>query len=148
MSQGIPGPAAPAPAPRPEVPFAASCLTWFVGAAILLAVCGGGVVFSFARRALPRVEASQTARRAVAEQAERVARTKQMFELLAARLVAELQRGGGEFPETLKEAPPADAWDRPIRYERLSGERAVLRSSGPDRQFGTKDDVERAVEAR
>lgn len=148
MSQGIPGPAAPAPAKRPDVPFAATCLTWIVGAGVLGLVCAGGVVFSLGRKALPRVEASQGRRRAVAEQAERVARTRQMFDLLAARLVAELPRSGGEFPETLSEAPPPDPWDRPIRYERLSAERAMLRSSGPDREFGTKDDVERAVEAR
>ncbi|MDO8540834.1 MAG: hypothetical protein Q7S40_10395 [Opitutaceae bacterium] len=35
-----------------------------------------------------------------------------------------------------------DRWGTPYRFHQLSGDRMELRSAGPDRKFGTADDVE------
>lgn len=73
---------------------------------------------------------------------EFVERATAQMENLAARIAASA-RDDGELPETLPEAPPKDPWGCAFEYARPSPERAVLRSAGPDRRFGTKDDLRR-----
>jgi len=132
-------------APRPPVPLGATCLTLVLGAGVLGAVCGGGIVIGIASHAEPRV-AKSTARRADAAAAQRrVADAKALLDGLAASIVS-AARGAGELPEVLDEALPDDPWGRPVSYERMSAELAVLRSTGPDGKLGTRDDVRRDVD--
>ncbi len=55
----------------------------------------------------------------------------------------------GQLPQDLKElfaarlfsGDPSDAWGTMLKYERLSDENYRLIAAGPDRTFGTDDDI-------
>jgi hypothetical protein len=132
---------------RPKVPLAVTCLFVVVGAGTLLVLCGGGVLLAVAHHAKPSIEATRARRDAESRERRLVADSRALLDLVAARLEG-TAREQGELPEMLAEAPPPDPWGTPLRYERRSPDRGLLRSAGPDRRFGTRDDVTRAVGAR
>ncbi len=52
----------------------------------------------------------------------------------------------GAFPHRPGTALPDDPWGTPLEYERLDPHRARVRSAGPDRRFGTDDDIEHELD--
>jgi hypothetical protein len=52
----------------------------------------------------------------------------------------------GEFPHRPGEALPDDPWGTPLEYERIDRSHARVRSAGPDREFGSDDDLEAALD--
>src|SRR5689334_12318203 len=125
-------PAAPAPPPRrPDVPLAATCLTWVAGAGILFTICAGGALLGMARGADRSVARTRAKHGEAAKERDRVAETKKLLDLMGARIQT-AGHDNGELPETLEEAPPKDAWGHPVRYERTAQYRAVITSAGPD----------------
>ena len=147
MTDPVTPPAAPPSAPparRPDVPLGATCLTLFIGAGLAVFVCTGGVVLGVASDAQPRLKRSRERRRQAAATAQRTDDAKSLLEAMSDRLAAEA-RAAGELPEALVEAPPRDPWGNAVVYERMTTDRAMLRSMGPDGKPGTKDDVRREV---
>ena len=145
MTDGAPPlPPTPPPPPRPPVPLGATCLTLLAGAAMLVAVCIGGVVLNLSRAAQPRIASARADRAQAAATRALVAEAQVALDALAVRVSA-AARDAGELPEVLAEAPPKDPWGHPIDYSRTSQDRGVLRSAGPDGRLGTKDDVRRDV---
>jgi hypothetical protein len=140
-----PLPGVPGRPVRPPVPLGATCLVWLIGAAMLAVLCSGGVALGVAHSVAPTIAAARVRRAEAERERERGDDVRSLFEVVAARLLA-TARATGELPDTLDESPPKDPWHHAIRYERSGPERAVLRSAGPDGQFGTRDDLERVIE--
>ncbi len=145
MTADVPPP--PTREARPDVPVLATLVAVLVGAAMLAATCLGAAAFGLADKAESRIAASAAGRAQEARTRAQIDDAKAALETLAARIAASARAAGG-LPETLDEAPPADPWGRPIEYVRVAPDHGVLRSAGPDRKFGTKDDVRREVDAR
>ena len=140
---------APIPAPIPadvRAPGGAWALAWVAaGCGVLTLLCTGSVA-AFVAAAVGRA-GEELAEQGTRMKVERAA-SSDAGVVLDALADAVLRDAGNELPESLPEAPPPDAWGTPVRYRRLTPLRAVLTSAGPDRDFGTGDDVERLVELR
>ena len=132
--------------PRPDVPLGATCLTLFIGAGLGVFVCSGGVVLGVAREAQPRLAKARERRRQAAATLERTDDVKSLLDAMADRIAADALVTG-ELPESLVESPPRDPWGNAVIYERMTPDRATLRSAGPDGKPGTRDDVRREVRA-
>ena len=105
-----------------------------VGGFLTLACVGGavGLGLAGAARAKQEIGAEAGSRKQAAESADL---TRVRLEQVRDRL-----ERGLSLPQTLPEAPPDDAWGRPVRYRASSEQRALLVSSGPDGNFNTTAD--------
>ena len=133
---------------RPPVPFAAGCLAWLaIVSGVAVTACAGGFSLIFGAVMAPQVAdgVAQRERRAALRESRGEAGSllALLGDSLEVRRVAE-----GEYPPALDEDPPPDPWGTPIRYTRRERSSAQLRSAGPDRKFGTADDVVRALGRR
>jgi hypothetical protein len=126
-----------------RAPGGAWALAWVsVGCGVLLLVCAGGAAALLAT-ALGEAERDLAARtqRTRAEK-ESAGDALVILDALADRVRRDAT---SELPESLSGPPPADPWRTPVAYRRVTPTRATLTSAGPDREFGTDDDVERSV---
>ena len=149
MTDAAPAPtAAIAPiAARPPVPVFAVLVTVAAGLALLGSTFVGAAALSVARKFDGKIPESARRRQARALDRKRLDDAKASLDAVAARVEA-TSRGAAELPETLGVTPPNDPWGRPIDYLRVTPDRAVIRSPGPDGRLGTKDDVRREVELK
>ncbi|MCE9635235.1 MAG: hypothetical protein K8T90_05955 [Planctomycetes bacterium] len=114
---------------------------WSVGLTLLGVLCCGGGSVAILKFLGVAVNEQENKLRG----AERRARMRQETEALLQTLADGLRASGDELPEALPEAAPRDPWVTAIRYKRGATD-ATLTSAGPDRKFGTRDDITLRVE--
>lgn len=134
--------AAPIP-PDVRAPGGAWALAWVsAGCGVVTLLCTGGFA-AFLLAVVTEAERGLAAEggRLRAER-ESSADALALLDALADRVRRDAT---SELPETLPESPPPDSWGTPVRYRRITPQRASLASAGPDGEFGTEDDVERFV---
>ena len=136
-----PGPADPTEGVRPPVPGSAVALAWIAAGLTVLGAlcCAGGAVLSV-EYMQPELQAAEQELEALEADDQRVVAARAQLANLAA-LLDQARGASPHYPETLPEAPPQDPWKTPVSYSRTGPDRAVLRSAGPDRAFGTPDDL-------
>lgn len=135
----------PSPVRRPP-PTAVGCLTAIVGLLTLGTVAAaamGSVLFaSEIEKKKRELTAEFQGKLLVREELDSAGELLKEVSLHVRRQRAER----GEFPRRPTEALPDDPWGTPLEYERIHPQHARLRSAGPDRHFGTGDDIESVIE--
>lgn len=139
---------APPPPTRPPTSSAASWLSAIVALLALTAFCCVGLgVFSLRTAVSLQADAVRGEAEDLRERARRLDETEALLDEIGLHLGATRDQER-MYPHALPEAPPADGWGTDLRYERAGPDRAWLTSAGPDRRFGTADDLVRTLEGR
>lgn len=119
-------------------------MKWYT---VALAIAGGAVVICFYPpwRSIPdlQVNSDQVAKQLVLRSKYELAR--------AAHQINEFAVRHGRLPSTLAETDSSgatDPWGTALEYQPQPGGTYTLRSAGPDRQFGTADDISRGKDPR
>ncbi len=129
---------------RPPAPAGAVLVVTASFLSTLLAMFVGGGLVVAGHRAEQDIARAGRARAARDANRERIASAQGLLDELASRIAAQF-RLDGYLPDMLPEAPPPDPWGTPVRYLRVDGDRAELRSAGPDARFRTRDDLVRTL---
>jgi hypothetical protein len=130
------------------VPLGAAWLSGLLALGALGVVCCGGGLSSLLSVGL----AGQSAQirdevATLRDGAERLATTEGLLDEIGDRLDAD-RMARRQYPAVLPVSPPKDGWGTPLRYEQQGPDAALLRSAGPDRVFGTADDLSLELDAR
>ncbi len=137
--------ATPAQAQAPRVSAAAA---WLTGLAAFLALTGfcciGLGAYVVQVGAAQHLEILRTDVGGLRERAARGAAAEALLDEIVQHLES-VRATRRSYPPALPEAPPEDPWGTPLHYESEGGDRAWLTSAGPDRRFGTQDDLVRTL---
>lgn len=88
-----------------------------------------------------RVSAGNQARRATTVATIACIRTVLANQKSLPNSLSELTVGSESHPALLTDVNLRDSWGHPILYRKTGETNFVLRSAGPDRQLGTRDDI-------